>query len=166
MRERVVEMAEAPSGAETVELIEKTLANRGGVDPDGAGDHRGRCCRTPMSAVVLDASALLVAMTRTDADAAALRRRLAATDCHAPHLIDAEVGNVLRRMTLRGELAPGLAELLLSAGPQLVRHRHDQAGRARGRCVGAARERQLLRRALHRARRGAGGRRCSPRTRD
>lgn len=81
-----------------------------------------------MSAVVLDASALLVAMTRTDADAAALRRRLAAADCHAPHLIDAEVGNVLRRMTLRAQLPPGLAEVLLSTGPRLVGHRYEQRG--------------------------------------
>lgn len=32
MRERVIEMAEAPSGAETVQLIEKALAESGRVD--------------------------------------------------------------------------------------------------------------------------------------
>jgi predicted nucleic acid-binding protein len=48
-------------------------------------------------AVVVDASALVTALVGRSAGARALRRRLAAEVCHAPHLIDAEVGNVLRR---------------------------------------------------------------------
>ena len=47
-------------------------------------------------ALVVDASAMIVALLGRSGQAAALRRRLAAEVCHAPHLIDAEVGNVLR----------------------------------------------------------------------
>ena len=61
-------------------------------------------------------------------DAAALRRRLAAETCHAPHLIDAEVGNVLRRRCLRGEIAPADARALLASGGPLVDHRHQMTG--------------------------------------
>lgn len=81
-----------------------------------------------MNAIVLDASALIAATTRTDGESVALRRRMAAADCHAPHLIDAELGSVLRRMSLRGQLAPELATTLLLASPRLVTHRHDHRG--------------------------------------
>jgi len=57
-----------------------------------------------------------------------LRRRLAAEVCHAPHLIDAEVGNVLRRRVLRGELLPADGQLLLSAAAPLVDHRYEMTG--------------------------------------
>jgi predicted nucleic acid-binding protein len=48
--------------------------------------------------------------------------------CHAPHLIDAEVGNVLRRWVLRGQLAPDDAEKLLAAGAALIDYRHEMTG--------------------------------------
>lgn len=81
-----------------------------------------------MKVVVLDALALVGATTRTDGESVALPRRMAAADCHAPHLIDAELGSVLRRMTLRGQLAPELATTLLLASPGPVTHRHDHGG--------------------------------------
>jgi len=81
-----------------------------------------------VNTIVLDASALIAATTRTDGESVALRRRMAAADCHAPHLIDAELGSLLRRMTLRGQLAPELATTLLLASPRLVTHRHDHRG--------------------------------------
>lgn len=79
-------------------------------------------------ALVIDASGMVMAILGRSAAAAALRRRLSSEICHAPHLIDAEVGNVLRRRVLRGELPAAEAEtLLLSSGP-LVDHRHEMTG--------------------------------------
>jgi len=79
--------------------------------------------------VVVDASAFVVALIGADVPADRLRRRLAGERCHAPHLIDAEVGNVLRRRVLRGELAAQRAAELLRAGAPLVDHRHGMTGR-------------------------------------
>ncbi len=75
-------------------------------------------------AVTVDASALLYAILGGDAGAAELRQRLTTEVCHAPHLIDAEVGNVLRSKVIRGELAPRLAEALLHAAPSLIDFRY------------------------------------------
>jgi predicted nucleic acid-binding protein len=79
-------------------------------------------------AVVVDASALLVALLGRSTQARALRRRLANEVCHAPHLIDAEVGNVLRRRVLREELGAAAAERLLLAAAPLIDHRHEMTG--------------------------------------
>lgn len=79
-------------------------------------------------ALVIDASALVVALLGRSAEAAVLRRRLVAETCHAPHLIDAEVGNVLRRQVLRGELSAADAQVLLSSSEPLVDHRHQMTG--------------------------------------
>lgn len=57
-----------------------------------------------MNDLVVDASALVKALSETTAGAAELRDRLAMSHCHAPHLVDAEVGQVLRRKERRGEL--------------------------------------------------------------
>lgn len=78
--------------------------------------------------LVLDASALLRALLLPSDGGRTLRRRIARSTCHAPHLIDAEVGSVLRRRTLRGELAPDDALELLDASTPLVDHRYDMAG--------------------------------------
>lgn len=74
--------------------------------------------------LVVDCSALVRATTGTDDGARSLRARLVAETTHAPHLIDAEVGSVLRRMTHRGQLAPGLAAVLLDSAPGLIDHRY------------------------------------------
>ncbi len=78
--------------------------------------------------LVVDTSALVLATTATTPAARALRGRLVGEVCHAPHLLDAEFGNVLRRMAARDELAADLAERLLELGPGLVDHRHRQSG--------------------------------------
>jgi predicted nucleic acid-binding protein len=78
--------------------------------------------------LVIDASGLVLALLGRSGPAAALRRRLAAEVCHAPHLIDAEVGNVLRRHVLRGSLPAADAEILLRFGAPLVDHRHQMTG--------------------------------------
>jgi len=79
-------------------------------------------------AVVIDASGMVVALLRRSPEGTALRRRLGAEVCHAPHLIDAEVGNVLRRHVLRGDLAAADAEALLHSSVPLVDHRHEMTG--------------------------------------
>jgi len=79
-------------------------------------------------AVVIDASAMAVALLGKSPDAAALRRRLSTQVCHAPHLIDAQVGNVLRRRVLRGVLAEADARALLHSSAPLVDHRHEMTG--------------------------------------
>jgi len=69
---------------------------------------------------------MVIAVLGRSAKAVDLRRRLASEVCHAPHLIDAEVGNVLRRHVLRGELAD--AEALLHLAGPLIDHRHEMTG--------------------------------------
>jgi predicted nucleic acid-binding protein len=79
-------------------------------------------------ALVIDASGMIVALLGRSDQAAALRQRLASEVCHAPHLIDAEVGNVLRRHVLRNGLAPVDAEALLQFSGPLVDYRHQMTG--------------------------------------
>ena len=81
-----------------------------------------------MSDCVLDASALVLALSgKTDA-ASALRTRLSGVRSHAPHLIDAEVGNVLRRHERESRLSPEEALLALRAARALVDHRYPHVG--------------------------------------
>lgn len=79
-------------------------------------------------AIVVDASALASSLLGSSPRHGSLRRRLAVESCHAPCLVDAEIGNVLRRRVLRGELpAPDAQALLLAAAP-LIDHRYEMAG--------------------------------------
>lgn len=77
-----------------------------------------------MNECVLDASAMVLALSGKTTDAAALRERLVAARTHAPHLIDAEVGNVLRRHERQGLLSTEEALLALHAAPAVVDHRY------------------------------------------
>ena len=79
-------------------------------------------------ALVIDASGMVMALLGRSPEASALRYRLGSEICHAPHLIDAEVGNVLRRHVLREELSPSDAEVLLLSGVPMVDHRHEMTG--------------------------------------
>ncbi|HEX6074716.1 MAG TPA: type II toxin-antitoxin system VapC family toxin [Micromonosporaceae bacterium] len=81
----------------------------------------------PPGPFVIDASALSYATTESGPGAATLRHVMATQVCHAPHLIDAEFGNVLRRKVLRGELTATHAEVVLHAAPALIDFRHDHA---------------------------------------
>jgi len=78
--------------------------------------------------IVVDASALVDAVAIDDDAAARLRRRLAGEVCHAPHLIDAELGNVLRRLVLRGAITTEHGATALAAAPVLVDERHGLGG--------------------------------------
>ncbi|HEX7090352.1 MAG TPA: type II toxin-antitoxin system VapC family toxin [Longimicrobiales bacterium] len=55
--------------------------------------------------IVPDASAILELLLRTDAAAAVETRLFAGETLHAPHVLDLEVAQVLRRYALRGELS-------------------------------------------------------------
>jgi predicted nucleic acid-binding protein len=79
--------------------------------------------------LVVDASALVAAATTTGAGSQELRDRLLESTNHAPHLIDAELGNVLRQMTLRGALPVGQARAVLASAPGLIDHRYEHRGR-------------------------------------
>ncbi|WP_347351754.1 type II toxin-antitoxin system VapC family toxin [Intrasporangium sp.] len=77
---------------------------------------------------VLDASALALALIgKTDA-ADDLRRRLPTMRRHAPHLVDAEVGNVLRRHERRGQISAREGEVALAASRTLIEHRYPHSG--------------------------------------
>ncbi len=78
--------------------------------------------------LVLDASGLVAVVLSRHAPAQRWHNRLTAEVVHAPHLIDAEYGNVLRRLVRMNELAMQPATLLLRDGPLLVdvRHGHRQ----------------------------------------
>lgn len=67
-----------------------------------------------------------------------MRRRLAGDIGYARHLLDAEIGSVLRRRVLRGELAPAAAGTLLLAAIPLIDHRREMT-------VGLARSAWALR---------------------
>lgn len=79
--------------------------------------------------IVVDASALIAAVATASPASQRLRARLVSTDTHAPHLIDAELGNVLRRLVHRGSLPPVHARALLESAPGLIDHRHGHRGR-------------------------------------
>lgn len=83
-------------------------------------------------AIVLDASALVYAIRSQTPAASGLRRRLVEEVSHAPHLIDAEVGNVLRRHVLKDELPPSTAEGLLGDAATLVDMRYGVSDALRG----------------------------------
>lgn len=81
-----------------------------------------------MTDCVIDASALALALIGKSADAEQLRARLPGLRRHAPHLIDAEIGNVLRRHERRGLITSREAATALSAREALVDHRYPHTG--------------------------------------
>jgi predicted nucleic acid-binding protein len=78
--------------------------------------------------IVVDASALVEALLQTPA-AAAVRERLFGTEqtLHAPHLIDLEVTQVLRRYAAIGQIDPARGRMALDylVGFPLDRYPHD-----------------------------------------
>jgi len=77
---------------------------------------------------VIDASALVLALGSKSGAADKLRARLPGMRRHAPHLIDAEVGNVLRRHEQAGLLSSAEALAALRATRALVDHRYPHSG--------------------------------------
>jgi len=78
--------------------------------------------------IVLDASAVVDLLLNLPPRAEVVRERIAreAPDLHAPHLIDAEIAQVLRRYVLREELPPADARSALEdlAGLPIERYPH------------------------------------------
>ena len=74
--------------------------------------------------LVVDASVAARAVIATTIADRALRRRLASSACHAPHLIDAEVGNVLRKQVAAGAIEGDTAEAALRALEPLIAARY------------------------------------------
>lgn len=82
-----------------------------------------------MSEYVIDANVAVSALGREDAVGIAARKRLAECTCHAPHLLDAEVGHVLRRGERVGEISATTAATALAALPGLIDYRYRHTGR-------------------------------------
>lgn len=82
--------------------------------------------------IVADASVLIEFHLGGSATPAGheIARRLTGTDAEAiaaPHLVDAEVGQALRRLVLRGDVEAGAAQQMLADHARLgvVRYQHD-----------------------------------------
>ena len=74
--------------------------------------------------IVADASAVVAALLN-DGPA---RQSLSSQPVHAPHLVDAEVLSVLRRLNLAGRLDQHLAEAMIEALAHLGIRRHGGTG--------------------------------------
>jgi predicted nucleic acid-binding protein len=81
------------------------------------------------SEYVVDAGAAVSALVRKSAMGIAAHKRIAESTCHGPHLLDAEVGHVLRRAERVGEINEATARTALAALPQIVEHRYPHTGR-------------------------------------
>jgi predicted nucleic acid-binding protein len=77
--------------------------------------------------IVVDASAVLEVLLRTRAAGRLEARLFGRVSLHAPHLLDVEVAQVLRRYAARGELtaARGVEALADLAAFPLTRYPHD-----------------------------------------
>ncbi|GAA0235579.1 type II toxin-antitoxin system ribonuclease VapC1 [Saccharothrix mutabilis subsp. mutabilis] len=81
-----------------------------------------------MTEYVVDASAAVDALRGQTAVGVVLRKRITESICHAPHLIDAEVGDVLRRAVRRKEVTEETARAELAVLEGLIDHRYPHAG--------------------------------------
>lgn len=77
---------------------------------------------------VIDASVLAHALIGKSSAATDLRARLRTTTCHAPHLIDAELGNVLRKRAREGEVTAAQAAAALHVARDVIDHRYPHTG--------------------------------------
>lgn len=78
--------------------------------------------------VVVDASALVWAVAGAGRRGQRTRAVLRDRRRHAPHLVDAEVGNALRRRVLRGEFSGRDAAEARRLAERLVHRRHPMSG--------------------------------------
>lgn len=82
-----------------------------------------------MTDLVIDASVAVLALTGKTEHAAAVRERIFTATSHAPHLLDAEVGHVVRRLERVGMIKEEEAATALAALPSLIDHRYPHTGR-------------------------------------
>ncbi len=78
-----------------------------------------------MAEFVVDASVAVSALTANTPAARLLFARLQGAIVHAPHLLDAEVGQVLRRLTRSGRLPASRSAGALRALRDLVQERYE-----------------------------------------
>lgn len=77
---------------------------------------------------VVDASVIVLALTGRTDTAEALRVRLPTLRCHASHLVDVDVGNVLRRHERDGRITVAEADAAVRVAAALVSHRYSHVG--------------------------------------
>ena len=82
-----------------------------------------------MNEFVVDASAAVSALTDKSLVGIALHKRIVEATCHAPHLLDAEVGHVLRRRERLGQISENTALTGLKALPMIIEHWYPHSGR-------------------------------------
>lgn len=82
-----------------------------------------------MTEYVVDASVAVSALGRKDSVGIAALKRISESVCHAPHLLDAEVGDVLRRGERAGQISAVTARTALAALPELIDYRYPHTGR-------------------------------------
>lgn len=73
--------------------------------------------------IVLDASVVVEMLLRTKCGEQAVHE-VANAPAHAPHLLDAEVGSVMRRLENDGVISPAAALTTMAAFAELPIHRH------------------------------------------
>lgn len=71
---------------------------------------------------------MVLALVGKVPEADALRVRLPETRLHAPHLVDAEIGTVLRRHERTGHISAQEANSALQVGAVLINHRYPHVG--------------------------------------
>src|SRR5947209_7695171 len=93
------------------------------ADQDERDFRAGDPCDTRFEMIVVDASAVLEILKRTEAGADLLSV-FADQVIHAPHLIDLEVLNILRRWVIHGEMTASQARDALDYFVQMPFQRH------------------------------------------
>lgn len=78
--------------------------------------------------IVLDASAYVMAATESTITADRLLDRINREQCHSPHLIDAEIGQALRRLAMRSVIDDDTAEDALNSAAHVIDERHEIFG--------------------------------------
>lgn len=81
-----------------------------------------------MNNLVVDASVFVYATTSAGEHADSLLTRIQTSICHAPHVVDAEVGNALRRREQAGKITPTVALMGLKSARSLISQRYPAAG--------------------------------------
>ena len=82
-----------------------------------------------MGKYVIDAAAAVSALGSERRRRHRRPQRIPEATCHAPHLIDAEVGHVLRRGERAGEISDETVDTALRALPEIIDYRYPHTGR-------------------------------------
>ncbi len=96
-RDPAVGETAAARRAAVLDELEEVMRQHGGTGSDDAADPRRPRRRSAPMNVVLDASVAVVPCCRSERRTGRCGSGCASPRCHAPHLVDAEVGSVLRR---------------------------------------------------------------------